>query len=55
MTALPFALMLIMTILNRETMLSFYTNTIGQILVAVMVLMQIIAYFWIRKLVALNL
>ena len=55
MTALPFVLMLIMTLLNRETMLSFYTNTIGQILVAVMVLMQIIAYFWIRKLVALNL
>lgn len=55
MTALPFVLFLILTVINRDTMLEFVANPIGKILLVVMVIMQILAYFWIRKIVSLNL
>lgn len=55
MTALPFVLIVIMTLVNHETMMIFLTHPIGKLLLGLMVAMQIGAYLWIRKIVTFNL
>ncbi len=55
MTALPFVIMIIMTLINRDTMMVFLESRIGQALLILMVGMQIGAFFWIRKLVTFDL
>ena len=55
MTALPFVIMIIMTLVNHATMMEFFENPIGKGLLLTMVGMQIAAFFWIRKLVSFDL
>ena len=55
MTALPFVIMIIMTLVNHATMMEFFENPIGKGLLLTMVGMQVAAFFWIRKLVSFDL
>ena len=55
MTALPFVIMIIMTLVNHATMMEFFENPIGKGLLLIMVGMQVAAFFWIRKLVSFDL
>ncbi|MEG1552513.1 MAG: type II secretion system F family protein [Kiritimatiellia bacterium] len=51
MSCLPFALLLIMLLIQRDTVMRFFTTTQGLVTLMVMTAMQVIAYFWIRKIV----
>ncbi len=55
MTILPFVLLLLMTCINYSMMMEFFVNPWGKALLTLMVLMQIAAYFWIRKLITFDL
>jgi len=49
MAALPFIVLAIMSLIDRERMLPFITSTLGICLIALVAMMQIGAYFWIKK------
>lgn len=49
MTLLPFIILLILTVVRRVEMLEFLASSIGIGSVIVVLVMQIIAYIWIRK------
>ncbi len=55
MSCLPFALMLILTLIRGEMMKPFFTTGAGIGVLLVMTTMQVIAYTWIRKIVDVKL
>lgn len=54
MVIIPFVILMAMTFVQQDVMLPFLAATIGKILVGVMVVMQVCAYIWIRKLVEIE-
>ncbi len=54
MTLLPFVILVIMTLIRRSEMLQFLTSSVGIGAICVVVLMQIVAYLWIKKMITIN-
>lgn len=54
MTLLPFVILIIMTLVQREMMLEFMMSRLGVVLLLVVLIMQVGAYFWIRKIVSIE-
>lgn len=54
MTVLPFVMLVIMTIIKREMMIEFMTSNVGMMLIFLVLIMQVTAYFWIRKIVSIE-
>lgn len=51
MAVLPFIILVIMTFINRSMMVPFITSKVGLLLIALVFVMQVTAYLWIRKIV----
>jgi tight adherence protein B len=54
MTALPFVMLIIMTLIKREMMMDFMKSTIGMFSIGLVVVMQVAAYLWIKKIVTIE-
>jgi len=54
MTLLPFVILIIMTIIRPKVMLQFLSSPIGIGSVIMVLVMQIIAYFWIKKVMEID-
>ncbi len=54
MSALPAVLLAIFAVIRRELIAPLFTTGIGLATLAVLVAMQLLAYFWIRKIVSIE-
>lgn len=54
MTALPFVLLIVMTIIQPQSTKEFLSSTVGTCMFGAMLLMQIVAYFWLRSIMAIK-
>ncbi len=54
MTALPFAILVLMTLIRRTEMLEFLASPVGIGSVATVFVMQVLAYIWINKVVSIE-
>ena len=54
MTLLPFVILVILTLIRRAEMLQFLSSGIGIASVLIVLLMQLTAYFWIRKVMEID-
>jgi len=54
MTMLPFIILFVMTLIRREQMLDFLSSSIGIAAVSLVLVMQIAAYFWIKKAITID-
>jgi len=54
MTLLPFAILIIMTLIRHEVMLAFLASPIGFVSVGLVIAMQVTAYFWIKNTVTIE-
>ncbi len=54
MTILPFAIILIMTLIRKTEMLEFLSSSIGIASVVTVFIMQLAAYIWINKIVSIK-
>ena len=54
MTALPFVIIIVMTLIRRDEMLVFLSSKTGVISVVTVFIMQLLAYIWINKIVSIK-
>lgn len=54
MTALPFVILVLMTLVRRKVMLDFLTSPSGMGAIGLVLAMQVAAYFWIKKAVTIE-